>query len=95
MDEYDKYFEDDKIPSDGAEDADCCKLFSCCWVRHDVDDEMRITVIVRKRWFDEASLDYFHSRRQMASASELSWRSEQEAKMGHLFISSYIYIWIL
>ena len=34
MDEYDKYFEDDRIPSDGAEDADCCKLFSCCWVRH-------------------------------------------------------------
>ena len=37
MDEYDKYFEDDKIPSDGAEDADCCKLFSCCWVRQYVE----------------------------------------------------------
>ena len=31
MDEWD--YGDEKLPTDGGEDADCCKMFSCFWVR--------------------------------------------------------------
>ena len=27
-------YEEDKIPMDGDEDADCCHLFNCFWVRN-------------------------------------------------------------
>ena len=31
MDDWD--YGDEKLPTDGGEDADCCKMFSCFWVR--------------------------------------------------------------
>ena len=32
MEEWD--YDEDKIPTDRDEDADCCHLFTCFWVRN-------------------------------------------------------------